>query len=342
MWGFSHPDFLFLALGVPPLVWWWLRQRRPVSLRFPSAATLNSLPRGRTRLARFVGAGLRALGLLLLVAALAGPRWPDFRTRIMTEGIALMLLVDVSGSMAERDYDWNGDIVSRLDALKRVLGAFVAGGPATGGESFEGRPNDLMGLVTFATRPETSCPLTLSHSALLRMLDAEQPRRIPTEAETNIGDAIVWGLHRLDRAGARRKVLVLISDGEHNVPPPALKPRQAAQLAGNLNVPIYTIDTRGTEAATESDDAKQEAPEGPVGSKTLQAVATISGGRSFRAHDTKTLLSVYREIDRLERAETTSFQYRRYFHLFAWFSLASVICLVTVQALELTIWQRIP
>src|SRR5207247_2603305 len=83
---------------------------------------------------------------------------------------------------------------------------------------------------TFAARPSLPCPLTLSHSVLLRLLDAEQPRSVPTESQTNIGDAIAWGLHSLPSAAGRRQVLILLSDGEHNVPPPALKPRQAAQL----------------------------------------------------------------------------------------------------------------
>src|SRR5438046_10106328 len=120
MWSFTHPGFLFLTLAVPPLVWWWLRQRRP-GLRFPDAASLQTLPPGRTRLARWGGAGLRAVGLLLLIVALAGPRWPDLRTRITTEGIALMLLVELSGSMAETDFNWNGEPITRLGALKRVL-----------------------------------------------------------------------------------------------------------------------------------------------------------------------------------------------------------------------------
>src|SRR3982750_3677398 len=134
MFHFANPRLLLLALAVPPLVWWWLRQRR---------------------------GALRAAALVLLVGALAGPRWPDLRTRIATEGIAVVMLVDVSGSMAERDFDWAGEPITRLDAVKKVFRLFVAGGAAgPGGPPFEGRPTDLIGLVTFATRPETACPLT--------------------------------------------------------------------------------------------------------------------------------------------------------------------------------------
>src|SRR5262249_26551214 len=153
-------------------------------------------------------------------------------------------------SMAEPDFDWQGRPINRLDAAKRVFRLFVAGGEGPDGQHLEGRSGDLIGLVTFATWPESLCPLTLSHSVLLRMLDEEEgrgvrPRTVPTESRTNIGDAIAWGLHRLDKAATARKIIVLLSDGEHNVPPPALTPRQAAQLAANKRVPVYAIDAGG-------------------------------------------------------------------------------------------------
>src|SRR5262249_39721036 len=154
------------------------------------------------------------------------------------EGIAIALVVDVSGSMAEQDFNWETARLSRMEAVKRVCRLFVNGSGADSNVLLPGRNNDLIGLVTFATRPESPCPLTLSHSVLLRMLDAERPRRVPTESETNIGDAIAWGLYKLDSAGNRRKVMLLFTDGEHNVPPPALKPQQAAQIAAGLRVPI--------------------------------------------------------------------------------------------------------
>src|SRR4051794_34836752 len=124
MFHFAAPGFLLLALAVPPLWWWWLRQRRS-ALRHPASDLLAGLPHGRARAARWGGAALRALGLLFLAIALAGPRWPDLRTRIDTEGIAIVMAVDVSGSMAERDFDWGGEPISRLEAVKKVFRLFV-------------------------------------------------------------------------------------------------------------------------------------------------------------------------------------------------------------------------
>src|ERR1700730_11254653 len=137
MCEFAHPFVLLLALAVPPLVWWWLRRRR-AALRYPETSILARLPSGKSRLARWGGAAFRAGALLLLIAALAGPRWPDRHTRMATEGIAIELLVDVSGSMAETDFQWQGAPVSRLDAVKKVLHLFVAGGEGPDGEHLEG------------------------------------------------------------------------------------------------------------------------------------------------------------------------------------------------------------
>ncbi len=340
---FAQPLWLLLALLVPPLIWWWHRGR-PSALRFSDTTTLRTLRRGRSRSAVWGGVGLRAAALLLLVVALAGPRWPDPGSRIPTEGIAIVLVVDVSGSMAERDFTWQGEPVRRIDAVKRALRLFVEGGNGPNGEHLEGRRTDLLGLVTFATVPESVCPLTLSHGVLLQMLEAEQPRTLPDEGRTNIGDAIAWGLHRLRAAGTRRKVIVLLTDGEHNVPPPALKPRQAAQLAGNSGVPIYTIDAGSDVPPKEDSEAASDTSiaDRLNAKKILQEVARMTKGRYFQAGDTKALLEVCGQIDRLERREIESFQYRRYAEAYGWFGLAAFVLLLSVQVLELTVWRRIP
>src|SRR5438132_1200233 len=340
---FAHPLSLLSLLSVPLLIWWWLRRRRG-ALRFPNTNLLTQLPPGRSRTALWGGAGLRAAALTVLVIAMSGPRWPDLGTRLETEGIAIAMVVDVSGSMAEPDCDWDDKRTTRLNAVKEAFSLFVEGGQGPKDVRLEGRPADLIGLVTFATRPESACPLTLSHSVLLRMLQAEQPRSLPTESQTNIGDAIAWGLHTLESAGARRKVMVLLSDGEHNVPPPALKPRQAAQLAANLRVPIYTIDAGGEGVTKEpgTEPPLSPATERIQGERTLQAVAKISGGRYFRAQDSGALLAACREIDRLERREIQSFQYRRYYEGYPWFGLTAFVLLAGVHLLEMTLWQRVP
>jgi Ca-activated chloride channel family protein len=329
-------------------------RKRP-ALRHPATDWVTTLPAGRARLAHWGGAVLRTLALLLVILALAGPRWPDLRTRINTEGIALVMLVDVSGSMAEPDFDWHGTSISRLEAVKRVFRLFVAGGatadPTPDGtpvSAFEGRPTDQIGLVTFATRPECVCPLTLSHSVLLKLLDAEQPRQIPGESETNLSDAVALGLHRLRSAGPRRKVLVLLTDGEHNVANPrsGWTPRQAAQVAASLEVPIYAIDA-GSDRAVVSEPGVPEgsAPTAATRAEavhTLEELARISHGRYFSARDTASLVAACRTIDRLERSEIPSFQYRRYHQGYPGLGLTAFLLYLLALVLEMTVWRRVP
>jgi Ca-activated chloride channel family protein len=180
---------------------------------------------------------------------------------------------------------------------------------------------------------------------LLHMLETEQPRSVPGESETNISDAIVLGLHRLQAAGSQRKVLVLLSDGEHNVPHPPSDwtPRQAAQIAANLHVPISTIDAGGpTSSEREPGVVTDTATIRFEGHETLQKIAHISKGRAFAARDTRSLVQVCQEIDRLERAPIQSFQYRRFLEAYPWLGGASFLMWLSVCVLEMTWWRRLP
>jgi Ca-activated chloride channel family protein len=343
MFGFAHPEWLFLELLIPPVVWWWLKRPRQ-ALRFSDAGFLAELPPGRRQVARWTGAALRGAGLFVLILALAGPRWADPSSRLSTQGIAIEILVDVSGSMAEKDFDWDQQRVTRLEAVKKVFRLFVEGGTTPRGERLEGRPNDLIGLITFATRPTIACPLTLSHDVLLEMLAAEEPRTVPGESRTNIGDAIAWGVNDLRRARPRRKILVLFTDGEHNVDPPRLKPRQAAQLAAAEGIPIYGIDAGSDMVGPEAEkEGITRSPEDRASAvKALQAISEkMTAGKYFRAQDTQSLLDVCREIDRLEKERIESFQYRYYREGFAWFGLGALVLLVAAYVLDWTVWLRV-
>jgi Ca-activated chloride channel family protein len=193
----------------------------------------------------------------------------------------------------------------------------------------------------FARVPETVCPLTLSHSVLLKLLDEQKPIA-EVEAGTNIGDATAEALNRLDAAGGQRKVLVLLSDGEHNVAgfevDPSLRPLQAAQLAASRGVPVYTIDCGGDPDPTDADAVKRR----EEGRLVLEGMARLTGGRSFRAADGQGLLTACHEIDRLERRPIESFQYRRYFEAYPWLALVALACALAARGLELGWWRRVP
>src|SRR5262249_6501482 len=157
------------------------------------------------------------------------------------------------------DFFWENELLSRLEGVKKVFRLFVEGGKGPAGIELRPRSSDLISLVTFATYPDTACPLTLDHAALVKILEAEKPRTVPGEATTTPGDAIAWALASLQKAPTRRKVLVFLTDGESNVTAPALTPRQSAQLAGNLGIPIYAIDAGNEFAAGQDKDQTSKA-----------------------------------------------------------------------------------
>jgi Ca-activated chloride channel family protein len=350
MLSFSHPWYLLLLLALPPAAWWSLRRRRAAAPH-PDLSLFAGLPVGRSRLAQYGGLGLRLAALALLAVALAGPRWPDLRTRIEPEGVAVFMVVDASRSMNEPDFDWNGAPMTRLDAVKRVFELFVAGSPGDqplpdGSRArFEGRSSDLVGLVAFASRPEVVCPLTLNHATLVRLLRQQQPRAGADDAQTNISDALALALERIRTAAPPRKVLVLLTDGEHNVERPRSRwsPRQAARIAASLGVPVYTIDAGSLimEGLPPSEQLKARAAR-EAAVATMEDIARMTGGRHFAARDSAALVRALREIDRMERAPITSFQYRRYHEGYPWCALAAFVFFVLAVALERTVWRRLP
>ena len=334
------PWALLLLPAAPLLAWWLLRRRRP-ALRYSDVSPLLAVPAGG-RVPRWGGALLRGGAVLFLVLAVANPRLPDLKTRLPVEGIALTLAVDVSGSMKEPLDPAATPPVSRLDAARQTFTLFVSGGTTPDGTPFPGRTNDQIGVVTFAAVPETACPLTLNHSVALKVVNDLQPKG-GLDAGTNIGDALGLGLAGFDamaRTGdTRRKVLVLLSDGEHNKDgDEVLRPLAAAHLAARLGIPVYTIDC-GTEPSAVKPDERQQRADGRA---VLEDVAKVGGGRAFAANNPDELRAAFAEIDRLEKVPVESFRYRRYWSLALPLGLLAAGCVLLVAVLERTVWRTMP
>jgi Ca-activated chloride channel family protein len=330
-----------LLLPLAPLLGWWLLRRRRPALRYSDVSLLAAVPSAGAGWARWGGAVLRGLAVLLAILAVANFRIPDLKTRLPVEGVAITLAVDVSGSMGTPDFDTTAvPPVSRLDAAKQTFALFVQGGVTESG-TFEGRKNDQIGLITFAAVPDTACPLTPNHSVLLKVVNELQPKA-GVDAGTNVGDALGLGLAGFDQmtqAGdRRRKVLVLLSDGEHNREGnKILRPLQAAQLAERLGVPVYTIDCGGEPTGT-ADERKQRTD----GRAILEDVARLSGGRAFVANSLDDLRAAFAEIDQLEKVDEVSYRYRKYHPFNLWCGLAAIACVLAVGVLERTVWRRLP
>ncbi len=324
--SFAHPWVLVIALPAVFLLWRWARRPRP-GVAHALGHAMHLLPVGRSRFVRHAKIWLRGFGCVAVILALAGPRWPDPGSRYTTNGITLFVVLDVSGSMAEPDYTWDQHPVSRLQAAQNVLELFIEGGVAPDGFAFGGRPDDLIGLTTCATRPAIACPLTLSHDTLVKVIRSEQPRRLPQESQTNIGDAIALSLQHLVRAAPPRKAILLLTDGEHNVPPPALDPLAAARLAAALGIPIHTVDL-GSDTASAHQAPGESKVDRAAARKALQDIATATGGKYFEAADAASLSQVCVALDALEKAPIETPLYRKYHEAAGWFGAAGLVSLL--------------
>ena len=357
MLTFSNP-LVLLLLPLPLLLFFWWLGRRRAALRYSETKLFDGLPSGRAGRARLIGAIVRLLATLCLIVAAAGPRVPDMKTRIPTEGVAIVIVLDVSGSMeTDKAFTWQEGSarISRREAARRAFQLFVKGGEAPDGTRFEGRSTergtDAIGLVTFTNYPQPVCPPTLNHSVLLHILADTRPVSIRDEG-SNVGDAVAQALIMLqkhqEKNPQQRAAIIVLSDGESNFDQVEkidgkelrpLKPRQAAQLAANLGIRIYSVDTGGDPLPNAKDDEKEQRR---AGRETNKAVADLTGGRSFDANDGRQLLEVCRTIDSLERQPILSNTFRRYFELYPWFAGTGLVLMIAVFVVELTLWRRLP
>lgn len=331
--GFELRDPLFLLAGLlAPLVF-LLSARTPGALRYSSVSLPAAAPRSlRWRLAR-LPALLLAASVLLLAVALAGPRTGDATSVVRREGIAIVMVVDRSGSMQARDFVRGDTSVSRLDAVQRVFHDFV---------SRPGRAGDLIGLVAFARYADGVCPLTTDRGNLLAILDQLEIVSDRSEDGTAVGDGLALAVERLRGQEALSKVAILLTDGVENAG--VIPPLQAAELAASHGVRVYTIGAGTTGYAP----FPVQGPGGrtvlqrayvEIDERTLQRIAVRSGGRYFRAGDADALAEVVDEIDRLERSQITEIRYLEYRHHHVPL-VASALGLLGVAALLSASWLR--
>lgn len=307
----AHPWWLILLAVVPWLGYRMLARWRSSSIRFSSAAT-GWQPRRtwRTRLL-WLPSALTLMALTLIIVAMARPRFGRDRTLVQTEGIAIELVIDRSGSMRALDFQINGQNVDRLTAIKKVARQFVSGDEESDDKELPGRVSDLIGLVTFAGYADAMVPLTLDHDFLLNQL--EQTRIVQSRREdgTAIGDAISLAVDKLirlqDQSEIESRVIILLTDGENTAG--EIEPLQAAELAKTMDIKIYTIGV-GTKGQApfpvevlRNGTIMVRPVEVNIDEKTLRKIAAATGGKYFRATDTESLKQIYAEIDQLEKTE---------------------------------------
>jgi Ca-activated chloride channel family protein len=353
---FHSPLYLWLLLLIPVLAGWrFAFKRNDRAVPFSSVESAMQLPRTLRQRLTWLPDVLLLLAIAGLIIALARPRDGRQRTVSQSEGIAIELVVDRSGSMQALDFRIDGERVDRLMAIKNVVAEFVLGG-----EDLEGRFSDLIGLATFAGYADAVTPPTLDHAFLVAMLNQTQIVDRRNEDGTAIGDAIALATEKLNALDAREsrkiksKIMILLTDGESNAG--SLEPLQAAELAETLGIKIYTIGV-GTQGQapfpTRDPFSGREvlrAMDVNIDEDTLTRIAELTGGKYFRATDTDSLAEIYREIDALEKTQVESKQYVDYRELAvqsyptSWANIPPVLTIVIVLLITRvclqTLWLR--
>lgn len=361
--GFGfHPGSAWWLLLLPIALVAWLPflRRRRATITHSRGAVLASLQTSWVTRLRWILPLLRMLSIALVVICIARPIKANERSRVFVEGVAIQSVIDRSGSMAALDFSLDGGRVDRLTAVKKVLNEFIVGD-----EELQGRPDDLIGLITFAGNADTVSPLTLDHAHVTSAIDGVRIATRSSEDGTAIGDAIALAVERLrelddreDSAGRRIKsrVIVLLTDGENNAG--EIDPDVAAEIASAFDVKIYAIGVgsngvapiRARDAFGNSVMIRQRVS---IDEETLTRVAEYTGGRYFRATDTDSLRGIYASIDELEKTTTEQRRYRIYRDLavspvdFGWLEMPPLLLpAILLLGLELvlghTLFRTIP
>lgn len=317
-----NPWFLAGLLLVPVIWWTWFRGGRRPAIRFSGVSRLKAGKPSWAVRGRYALPVLRSLVVILLVLTVARPQKADEETRVTTEGVAIQLVVDRSGSMNEEDFvvDDEGHTQSRLQAVKDVVRAFVRGD----GKTLPGRQDDLIGMVAFATWPDTECPLTRDHAHLIRALEEITPPQTREESFTAIGDALLLAVERIRETGRRfqhdapykikSQVVILLTDGQNNTG--KHEPLKAAEAAAALGIKVYTVGVapefqERTIGGFMFQPQKVRQPV-EVDEQTMTKISETTGGKYFRAKDKDSLRQIYAEIDKLERSVIDEKRYYQY------------------------------
>ena len=329
---FKTPLVLVLVPLLLAVFWYEHKRREGTSFRFSSLSLMRQI--GTTWRVRwsFLPWVLRAMVLVCLLIALAGPRKLLAQSKLNTEGIDIVLALDVSGSMSAEDYVINGQRISRLDIIKQTVEKFV-----------EQRPNDRLGLIVFGSQAYTVCPLTTDHDWLLENL--RQVRIGLIQDSTAIGSGIATSILRLKDSKAKSRVIVLLTDGVNNTG--KIQPLDAAKMAQALGIKVYSIGAGTTgivpfPVTDEFGNRHYEQAQFDLDEDTLKKIAAMTQAEYFRASDTESLRHIYSEIDKLEKTKIDEKGYKQYEPLFWPFVDAALILLALEIVLTNSVFLKIP
>jgi len=325
---FQYPKLLYLLLLlVPAILWYVLRDRNSkASLHFSSLEAFNKSRITIRQYLRHLLFLFRIIAFAFLVIVLARPQSTEHWQDVTTEGIDIMIALDISSSMLARDFQ-----PDRLEASKDVATEFISG-----------RPNDRIGLVVFAGESFTQCPLTSDHSVLINFFHDVESGMI--EDGTAIGNGLATSISRLKDSKAISKVIIILTDGVNNRG--EIAPRTAAEIAKTFGIRVYTVGvgTMGmapypvnTPFGIKYQNMKVEIDE-----EVLKEVALATDGKYFRATDNRKLKEIYEQINQLEKSKIEVKEVSRRKEEFASFALIAFLLLMAEGLFRILFFRTLP
>ncbi len=328
---FANKELLLLLLVIPVLVAWYLLKNKTYHAEIKVSTTsgfegLKPSLKTRMRHSIFV---LRILALILIIVILARPQSRSSWKDIKTEGIDIVLSLDISTSMLAKDFK-----PDRLEAAKEIAVEFI-----------DSRPNDRIGLVIFSGESFTQCPLTSDHAVIKNLFSGIHTGMV--KDGTAIGDGLATAVARVKDSKAKSKVVILLTDGVNNQG--SVPPITAAEIAKAFGVRVYTVGV-GTMGKALSPTGGIY-PDGTleyvyvdvdIDDKTLGEIANMTGGKYFRATDNSKLKEVYKEIDRMEKTIFEEKNFTNKAEHFLPFALLAALLLLTEFLLKNNVYRSIP
>lgn len=328
--NFANKELFLLLLLIPVMIYWYWRRRnnsqaelQVSSLEGLEITALESLL-PKLRHIMFV---LRVLGIALLIIAMARPQSSTSWQEVKTEGIDIVLAMDISGSMLARDFK-----PDRLEASKAVALEFI-----------DARVDDRIGLVLFSGESFTQCPLTTDHSVLKNLFADIKSGMI--KDGTAIGMGLGTAVNRLRGSEAKSKVVILLTDGVNNAGD--LSPMTAAKLAQGEGIRVYTIGvgTIGQAPFPYQDmfgNIQYQMMDVKIDDEVLTSIAETTGGKYFRAVNNNKLKDIYSEIDQLEKSKINSTEFRKRTELFFWYAFIGCLLILLEIVLRYTFFRSVP
>lgn len=325
---FNNPEYLFLLLLLVPMIYWYIKEmyKSDASLQISSNKSLEYSKKSTKIELLHLPFILRSLAFVLLVLTIARPQASNSWRTESTEGIDIMLALDISGTMLAEDLKPN-----RLEASKDVATEFILS-----------RPNDNIGLVVFSGESFTQCPLTTDHAVLVNLFKAVKYGMI--EDGTAIGLGLANAVNRIKESKAKSKVIILLTDGSNNRGD--IAPITAAEIARTFGIRVYAIGVGSygqvnipvqTPMGTQYQLMDSEFDE-----ESLKEIAAMTGGNYFRATDNKKLRSIYQEIDQMEKTKINVKEYSKKNEEYYLFALAALLLLIAELILRNSVLRKIP